>query len=92
MSDSNAASDSLLEFPCDFPIKVMGRQADDFQRFVVDLIARHAPQVQHSDVNVRASRNKRYLSVTVMLRAESKAQLDAIYRDLSKHKRVLMAL
>lgn len=81
-----------LQFPCDFPIKVMGHQADDFAQFVFDLIARHTADLDYDQLSTRASSNRRYLSVTVTIRATSRAQLDAIYQELSDHSRVLMAL
>ena len=84
--------DSLLEFPCDFPIKVMGRRADDFQRLVFDIVSRHDPQLSETRLKRRDSRNGRYLSITVNVHATSQAQLDAIYQELSTHERVVMML
>jgi putative lipoic acid-binding regulatory protein len=84
--------DSPLEFPCDFPIKVMGRTADDFDALVVSLVRRHAPDLGEGAVKTRLSRGGRFMSVTVTIRAVSRRQLDAIYMDLTAHERVLMAL
>lgn len=83
---------SLLEFPCDFPIKVMGLTSPDFRVLVIELVRRHAPDLDESRVRVQESRGGRYLAVTLNIRATSKAQLDAIYRELSRHERVVMAL
>ena len=83
-------SESLLEFPCTFPIKAMG-QPPDFEALVVAIVERHAPH-DVLGVSVRESRAGRYLAVTVRIRAHSRAQLDAIYQDLSDHERVVMAL
>lgn len=85
-------SDSPFDFPCRFPIKIFGRGTDDFQHLVVSLIARHVPETLDIDVSVRESRAGRYQAVSVTIEAESRAQLDAIYRDLSGHERVLMVL
>jgi len=83
---------SLLEFPCDFPVKAMGLQRDDFDLLVVEIVRRHAPDLGEGAVSTRASSNGKYLSVTVIVPATSEAQLDAIYRDLTGHERVMMAL
>jgi putative lipoic acid-binding regulatory protein len=82
----------LLGFPCEFPIKVMGRAEEGFEDLVVEIVRRHAPDLGEGAVQVRDSRGGNYLSVTVTIRAESRAQLDAIYRDLTGDERVLMAL
>lgn len=88
---SEAPSDSLLEFPCDFPIKAFG-EGDDFEALIVGLVRTHAPDLDPARVRVAASRTGRYVAVTVVVPAHSRAQLDAIYRDLSGHARVKMAL
>lgn len=82
----------LLRFPCDFPIKVMGEAEPGFEALVVGIVRRHAPDLGEGAVSVRGSRGGRYLAVTLIVRAESRAQLDAIYRELSAHPRVLMSL
>lgn len=74
-----------------FPLKVMGRNADDFEGFVVSIVQTHAP-LSARTVTTRLSQGGNYLSVTVTFVAESRAQLDAIYQELSSHERVLMAL
>jgi uncharacterized protein len=85
-------SDSLLEFPCDFPIKVMGRQAAGFRELVVALVEAHAGALDAGRVSLRESRDGNFVALTIMLRAESQAQLDAIYSELSEHDQVLVAL
>jgi putative lipoic acid-binding regulatory protein len=87
-----APDESLLEFPCDFPIKAMGYNTADFETLVVELIKPHAPDLDLTLMTARESRNGRYLSVTVTIRATSRTQLDAIYQRLSDHERVVMAL
>jgi putative lipoic acid-binding regulatory protein len=84
--------DSLIEFPCDFPIKIMGARRDDFAQTVVEIVLRHAPGFAAETVEMRASSSGNYLSVTCTVRAESKAQLDALYRELSGHPLVKMVL
>lgn len=83
---------SLLEFPCDFPIKAMGEASFGFDALVVAIIREHVPDLSEGAVSVRESRNGKYLSVTVTIRAISQTQLDQIYIALSGHEKVLMAL
>ncbi|MEQ1663436.1 MAG: DUF493 domain-containing protein [Thiobacillus sp.] len=83
---------TLLEFPTDFPIKIMGERRDTFAQAMIELVQRHAPDFRPETVEMRASQNGNYLSVTCVIRATSKAQLDAIYRDISAHPWVKMAL
>ncbi len=81
-----------IEFPCDYPIKVMGESTADFKQFVVDTISHHAPGLDVSRVTTRNSRNSKYIAVTVMMMATSEAQLKAIFQDLKNSGRVKMVL
>ncbi len=81
-----------MNFPCIFPVKVMGANQDDFERLVVEIIQKHATIATEEVVISRLSRNGRFLSLTVRIHAESQEQLDAIYEELSSHERVLMML
>jgi uncharacterized protein len=85
-------SESLLEFPCSFPIKAMGRNHDGFHADVVAIVSRHLGNSETPVVNSRPSKDGNYVSVTVTIEADSKDQLDSIYRDLSSHPDVLMTL
>lgn len=89
MSDDRTTA---LQFPCDFPIKVMGLHADDFDALVIGIVHRHTGPLASGAISVRASRGGKYLSVTVTVRAESQAMLDNLYRELSGHERVVMVL
>lgn len=84
--------DTLLEFPCDFPLKIMGDRRDDFVQTMVEVVRRHARDFAAETVEMRASRGGRYLAVTCTIRATSKAQLDALYRELSAHPWVKVVL
>lgn len=86
------SEDTLLEFPCDFPIKIMGSRTDDFTRVMVDIVLRHAPDFLAETVEMRASSGGKYLSVTCTIRAVSRQQLDDLYRDLSAHPLVKVVL
>ncbi len=79
------ADETLLEFPCDFPIKVMGKRREGFAQLVVDIVLKHAPDFDAATVGMRASRNGNYLSVTCVVPAHSREQLDALYRELVAH-------
>ncbi len=83
---------SLLEFPCDFPIKIMGRRVDGYAQAVLAIVQRHAPDFDGATVEMRASKQGGYLSLTCTVRATSRAQLDALYRELSAHPLVKVVL
>lgn len=85
-------NESPLTFPCRFPIKAMGEATEDFDVLVVGLVRRHSPDIREGAVHTRLSRGGRYMSVTVTIEASSRAQLDAIYMDLTSNDRVLVAL
>ncbi|MEW5771552.1 MAG: DUF493 domain-containing protein [Pseudomonadota bacterium] len=84
--------DTLLEFPCDFPIKVMGSRTDDFAQVMVEIVLRHAPDFAAETVEMRASSGGKYLAVTCTIRATSKQQLDALYLELTGHPLVKVVL
>lgn len=84
--------EALLTFPCVFPLKVMGRREDGFAQAVAEIVQRHAPDFRPHTLEMRTSRNGRYLSLTVTLNARSQEQLDALYTELSKHPMVMMVL
>ncbi len=84
--------DTLLEFPCDFPVKAFGNDTGEFEAVVVELVREHAPGVDIETVQSRSSRAGTYRSVTVNVRAYNRDQLDAIYYALTADSRVLMAL
>lgn len=86
------ASDSLLEFPCDFALKVMGLAEQDFDALVIGIVLRHVGELSEGAVASRPSRAGKYVSLTITLRAESRPQLDALFTELSAHERVLMVL
>jgi putative lipoic acid-binding regulatory protein len=86
------AEGSLLDFPCDFPIKVMGRKAPGFAQAMTDIVRRHAPGFDPATVEMRPSRQGRYLSITCVVRATSREQLDALYQELCDHPWVVMVL
>jgi putative lipoic acid-binding regulatory protein len=86
------ADGSALAFPCDFPIKVMGRKQPRFANAVTEIVRKHAPDFDAATVELRPSRQGKYLSVTCVVRATSREQLDALYRELCDHPAVVMVL
>jgi hypothetical protein len=81
-----------LAYPCRLPIKAMGAAEADFDALVVGIVRRYVPALGEGAVSRRWSRGGRYVSVTVMVDAESREQVDAIYRALTADARVLLAL
>ncbi len=83
---------SLFEFPCDFPLKIMGAARDDFAQAMVTVVQCHAPDFDPATVEMRASGKGNYLALTCTIRAHSREQLDKLYRDLSAHPYVKIVL
>lgn len=89
----NSEKETLLQFPCEFSVKAMGLAShDNFEALVVEIVATHVPALDPNASRVRASKNGKYLSVTVTFQATSKTQLDAIYYALTEHQDVVMSL
>ena len=87
-----ADAPSLLEFPCDFPIKIMGQREDGFAQAVLEVVLRHAPDFDPAAMEMRPSAKGNYMSLTCTIRAVSRAQLDALYSELSAHPLVKVVL
>jgi putative lipoic acid-binding regulatory protein len=83
---------TLLEFPCTFPIKIMGEAQDGFADAMLEIVLRHAPDFAAASMEMRASRGGKYISLTCTITATSQEQLDALYREISAHPMVAMAL
>ena len=86
------SKETLLEFPCDFPLKIMGANVADFAQTVVAVVLRHAPDFDPASVEMRPSKAGNYLSLTCTVRAVSQAQLDALYLELTSHPMVKVVL
>ena len=83
---------SLIEYPTDFPIKIMGRRQPRLVQTIVEIVKRHAPDFDDTTVEMRPSKKNNYLGVTCTIRATSREQLDALYRELTSHPMVAMVL
>jgi putative lipoic acid-binding regulatory protein len=91
MSES-PPQETLLEFPCDFPIKIMGAATDEFRSLALGIVTRHFGELAPERIEERPSSSGKYLSLTCTVRATSKAQLDAVYMALTACRQVLVAL
>ena len=83
---------TLFKFPCDFPLKVLGRRSDDFRSIVLGIVQKHAGAIDAGAIEERPSRDGNYLSLTCTFAAQSREQLDALYRELTSCERVLVVL
>ena len=83
---------SLLEFPCDFPLKIIGYQRAGYAQSVLEVVKRHAPDYDGSEMEMRPSSKGKYLSLTCTIRATSREQLDALYQALCDHPMVVKVL
>jgi putative lipoic acid-binding regulatory protein len=86
------SEETLFEFPCTFAIKAMGKNDVELDVLVIDIVRRHAPDINETHIKSRPSKDGNYLAVTATIVATSKQQLDAIYQDLTAHPLVLVAL
>jgi len=82
----------VLAFPCEFPIKVMGKTQAGYAQAVSEVVKRHAPDFDPATLEMRSSREGKYLSLTFTIRAVSREQLDELYRELCDHPMVTMVL
>ena len=83
---------TLIEYPCDFPIKIMGARVDGFAQAVIEVVLRHAPDFEPAGAEMRPSSKGNYLAVTCTFRALSQVQVDAMYRELTAHPMVKVVL
>lgn len=85
-------SESLIEYPSNFPIKIMGAMQDQFAQTMVELVILHDPDFHAGKMEMRPSSGGNYLALTVTVRATSREQLDNLYRALSSHPMVKVVL
>ena len=86
------SDDPVMTFPCSFPIKLMGRETVEFRQTARELVEKHTGPLDDDAIDSALSRNGRFVSVTITVIAESREQLDNIYRDATAHDDVIMAL
>ncbi len=83
---------SLIDYPCEFPLKIFGLQQAGFAQAVLEVVSRHDPEFTAAGMEMRASKNARYVSLTCTIRATSREQLDALYQELCDHPSIVMVL
>jgi putative lipoic acid-binding regulatory protein len=83
---------SLLEYPCEFPLKIMGATRAGFAQAVLEVVQRHAPDFDGATLEMKSSKHGKYLSITCTINATSREQLDALYQELCDHPMVVMVL
>ena len=84
--------DTLFKFPCEFPIKAIGRRKDDLDAIVFSIVHRHAPDLSEAAIRSRSSKQGNYVSLTITVMATSREQLDLIYQDLTACEHIMMVL
>ncbi|MBE0469562.1 MAG: DUF493 domain-containing protein [Methyloprofundus sp.] len=84
--------DTPFEFPCQFPIKAMGKNIPNIEAIVLEIVRRHVSDLSEAAMKTRESKAGKYISVTVTVEAQSKAQLDAVYMDLTACTDVLITM
>jgi len=84
--------ETLLKFPCEFPIKAMGLACDELEVAVIEIINRHVDNLAEDALTMRPSKNGKYTAITITITAHSKQQLDAIYMELTACEHVSIAL
>jgi putative lipoic acid-binding regulatory protein len=82
----------LLAYPCDFPIKILGHTQAGFAQAILEVVRRHAPDFDGSAMEMKTSKRGKYLSLTCVIRATSREQLDGLYQELCDHPMVVMVL
>jgi putative lipoic acid-binding regulatory protein len=82
----------IVEYPCDFPIKILGHTRAGFAQAILEVVRRHAPEFDGAAMEMRSSKRGKYLSLTCVIRARSREQLDGLYRELCDHPMVVMVL
>ena len=92
IDDDSRESNLLIQFPCDFPIKIIGKSGFDFEAEVLTIIRKHIPNLSEGAIVLTPSEKGNYLSITATVYVESQAQLDGLYKALVGSKLVMMVL
>ena len=87
-----AEPESLIKYPTDFPIKIVGLNQAGFEAAIAQVLRTHAPDFDVTSIQVRESRAGKYLSISATIVARSRDQLDALYLELTRHPMVRVVL
>ncbi|STX42399.1 MULTISPECIES: YbeD family protein [Legionella] len=83
---------SMIEFPCDFPLKIVGKKTANFATDIIEIIHKHFPETPDKAIRHQESQHGNYLAITAVVHAQDQVTLDALYRDLTKHPDIKMVL
>jgi putative lipoic acid-binding regulatory protein len=86
------SQESLIQYPCAFPLKIMGKAGDDLASAVLEIVSRHDPDFVAASMEIRASSGGSYVSLTCTVTAVSRPMLDALYQELTRHPLVKVVL
>ncbi|MEE9326783.1 MAG: DUF493 domain-containing protein [Cocleimonas sp.] len=89
---TSSEEESLIEFPCEFPVKVMGKDTPEFHQLTDEMAKKHDPDFNSDETKQNISKTGKYISFTLNIHAKDKPQLDALYQDLTNNELVLWAL
>lgn len=92
MTDNSNSENKLLKFPCQYPIKVIGRAGDDFEISVIPILHKHIPTLDVELISIKQSSHGKYESLTATFEATSQEQLDNLYRELTANSNVMLVL
>lgn len=91
-SGKQTEEESLIDFPCDFPVKVMGAAIPEFLSSITKIAEKHDPDFVSDEIKQKISKTGKYISLTLNIHAKDKPQLDGLYQELTDHELVLWAL
>lgn len=91
-SNEKIEEESLIKFPCEFPVKVMGAAIPEFHTAITKIASTHDSKFNPDQITQNVSKTGKYVSLTLNIHAKDKPQLDAIYKDFTEHELVLWAL
>lgn len=83
---------SLMQFPCDFPLKIIGKNSDRFLTEINEIVRKHFTMEAEVHIQHSASKNSNYLAITATIRVYDQPSLDALYMELTKHPDIKMVL
>ncbi len=92
MTEQKTEEETLFDFPCEFPIKAMGKTGSELEVAVLDIIHRHVPDFTEGAIKMNESKGGKYTSITITITAQSKSHLDGIYMELTSCEHILYAL
>lgn len=84
--------ETLLEFPCDFPVKIIGTNSPNFLKEIEGIVKKHVPNFKEDQLKQNLSQKGNFLAITVTVLAENQEMLDALYKELTKHPDIKMVL